>query len=157
MKLHELTDAGLKIQELFDSGEDIALALSQIQTEFNNKVIACGMVYRNMMAEAEVYKTESKRLADRATSIEKRAEHLREYVEQQMITLGIKEIKADTFSVKFHKIPPAVQIDDIDLIPEQYKRIEVEPKKRDIMEALSAGVEIAGARLLKDRTKLYIK
>lgn len=160
MKLHELTDAGLYIQELFDSGEDIAKALTDIQTEFNDKVISCGMVYRNMMVEAEVYKTESKRLSEKANTIEKRAEHLRDYVEQQMITLGIKEIKADTFSVKFHKIPPSVQIDNLDLIPDKYKRVipeSIEAKKRDIMEALSSGIEINGARLIKDRQKLFIK
>ena len=100
MRLHELTDAGLQILELLETGGDYSKALSDINTEFNDKVLDCGMVYRNIQVEAEVYKTESKRLADKANSLEKRAEGLRVYVEQQMGQLGIESIKGSTFTVR---------------------------------------------------------
>jgi hypothetical protein len=161
MRLHELTDAGLQILELLETGNaDYSKALSDINTEFNDKVLDCGMVYRNIQVEAEVYKTESKRLADKANSLEKRAEGLRVYVEQQMEQLGIDAIKGDTFSVKFRKLPPMVQIDDLDKIPASYKRIiplKVEPDKVKLLEDMSSGIKVEGASLKTDRRKLEIK
>jgi hypothetical protein len=161
MRLHELTDAGLQILELLETGNaDYSKALSDINTEFNEKVLDCGMVYRNIQVEAEVYKTESKRLADKANSLEKRAEGLRVYVEQQMEQLGIDSIKGATFTVKFRKLPPTVIIEDLDLIPASYKRIvpqAVEADKRKLLEDLTSGIPISGASLKTDRRKLEIK
>jgi hypothetical protein len=146
---------------LLETGNaDYSKALSDINTEFNDKVLDCGMVYRNIQVEAEVYKTESKRLADKANSLEKRAEGLRVYVEQQMQELNIESIKGSTFTVKFRKLPPMVQIDDLDKIPASYKRIiplKVEPDKVKLLEDLSAGIKIEGAHLSTDRRKLEIK
>jgi hypothetical protein len=161
MRLHELTDAGLQILELLETGNaDYSKALSDINTEFNDKVLDCGMVYRNIQVEAEVYKTESKRLADKANSLEKRAEGLRVYVEQQMEQLGIDSIKGSTFTVKFRKLPPLVQIDNLDAIPASYKRIvplKVEPDKVKLLEDMTSGIKVEGASLKTDRRKLEIK
>ena len=161
MRLHELTDAGLQILELLETGNaDYSKALSDINTEFNDKVLDCGMVYRNIQVEAEVYKTESKRLTDKANSLEKRAEGLRVYVEQQMEQLGIDSIKGSTFTVKFRKLPPTVVIEDMDLIPASYKRIvpqAVEADKRKLLEDMTSGIKVEGASLKTDRRKLEIK
>ena len=162
IKLHELTDLGLHIQEAIESNPDfdITKALIDFQGEFNDKVISLGMIYRNYIAEVEVYKTESKRLAEKANSIEKRAEGLRVYVEQEMSILGLDGIKAPTFAIKFRKLPPLVVIDDLELIPEQYKRnipAKEEADKVKLLEDLSAGIEIKGSHLATDRRKLEIK
>ena len=65
IKLHQLTDEGLKLAELIESDPnlDITKALIDFQGEFNEKVVSLGMVYRNIITEADVYKTESKRLS----------------------------------------------------------------------------------------------
>jgi len=162
MKLHQLTDEGLALQELIESNPDfdISKALIDFQGEFNTKVVSLGMVYRNIIAEVGVYKAESKRLADIAASKEKRAEGLRVYVEREMEQLGIESIKGDTFSIKFHKLPPSVDIINADLIPIEYKRHtpeSYEPNKVAILEALSNGIIIDGTKLSKDKKKLYIK
>ena len=160
IKLHQLTDAGLQIQELIESGGDFAKAFVDINTEFNDKVLDCGMVYRNIQVEAEVYKTESKRLADKATSLEKRAEGLRVYVEQQMEQLGIDSIKGATFSVKFRKLPPLVVIVNQDILPKEYIRITPEikePDKKKLLEDMTSGIQVQGASLKTDRRKLEIK
>ena len=159
--LHNLTDVGLKLQEIIESSEgDFSKALIDFQGEFNEKVVSLGMVYRNIIAEVGVYKAESKRLADIAVSKEKRAEGLRVYMEREMEQLGIESIKGDTFSVKFRKLPPIVQIEDLDKIPASYKRIipqAVEADKRKLLEDMTSGIEIEGAHLTIDRKKLEIK
>ena len=162
VKLHQLTDEGLALQELIEGNPDfdISKALIDFQGEFNEKVVSLGMVYRNIIAEVGVYKAESKRLADIAASKEKRAEGLRVYVEREMEQLGIESIKGDTFSVKFRKLPPIVVIENQDILPKEYIRItpEVkEPEKKKLLEALSSGIKVEGCHLETDRRKLEIK
>lgn len=162
MKLHELTDTGIALQEAIESNPDfdISKALIDFQGEFNEKVVSLGMVYRNIQAEAEVYISESKRLADKAKTLEKRAEGLRVYVEQQMEQLGIESIKGTTFTVRFRKLPPLVVIDNQDILPKEYIRITPEikePDKKKLLEDLTSGIKVEGASLKIDRRKLEIK
>ncbi len=162
IKLHQLTDLGLQIQEAIESNPefDITKALVDFQGEFNTKALDLGMVYRNIVAESEVYKTESKRLKDKAESLEKRAEGLRIYIEQQMELLGIQAIKGDTFSIKYRKLPPLVVIDNQDILPKEYIRVTPEikePDKKKLLEDLTSGIKVEGASLKTDRRKLEIK
>ena len=162
MKLHDLTDTGLKLAEIIEGNPDIDIskALTDFQMEFNEKVVSLGMIYRNYIAEAEVYGSESKRLSEKEKVLKNRAESLRVYMEQQMDLLGIESIKGNTFAVRFRKLPPLVQIEDLDLIPAGYKRIipqNIEPDKRKILEDLSNGLIVEGASLKTDRRKLEIK
>ena len=162
IKLHQLTDLGLNIQDAIENNPefDITKALVDFQGEFNTKALDLGMVYRNIIAEADVYESESKRLADKGKSLNKRAEGLRVYIEQQMELLGLEAIKGDTFSVKFRKLPPLVIIEDLDKIPASYKRIiplKVEPDKVKLLEDMSSGIKVEGASLKTDRRKLEIK
>src|SRR5574343_22902 len=158
VKLHQLTDLGLQIQEQIEANPefDISKALIDFQGEFNDKVIFLGKIYRNYIAEAELYEAESKiheaevkRLTDTAKSKKNRAEGL-----------GLDGVKAPTFNVKFHKLPPIVVIDDLALIPPQYKRTipeKEEADKRKLLEDMTSGIKIEGAHLTTDRRKLEIK
>lgn len=162
IKLHQLTDLGLSLAEQIENNPnfDLSKALVDFQGEFNEKALDLGKVYRNIIAEAEVYESESKRLADKAKSLNKRAEGLRVYIEQQMELLGLEAIKGDTFSVKFRKLPPLVIIENQDILPKEYIRItpEVkEPDKKKLLEDMTAGIPVQGASLKTDRRKLEIK
>jgi len=162
MKLHQLTDEGLALQELIESNPDfdISKALIDFQGEFNTKVVSLGMVYRNIQAEVGVYKAESKRLADIAVSKEKRAEGLRVYVEREMEQLGIESIKGDTFSVKFRKLPDVVEIVDEEQVPHDFCKHTPEkwtPIKDKIEDEFKQGNKVDGAKWITDRKKLEIK
>lgn len=162
IKLHQLTDLGLQLQEQIESNPafDISQALIDFQGEFNDKALDLGKVYLNILAEVEVYKTESKRLRDKAESLDKRAEGLRLYVEREMETLGVESIKGTTFSVKFRKLPPLVIIENQDILPKEYIRITPEikePDKKKLLEDLASGIQVEGASLKVDRRKLEIK
>ena len=168
IKLHQLTDEGLKLLELIETSDaDYSKALSDINTEFNDKVISLGMIYRNYLADAELCEAESKiqeaevkRLTDKAKTIKNKAEGLRLYVEREMELLGLDGIKAPTFSVKFRKLPPMVVIENQDILPKEYIRItpEVkEPDKKKLLEDMSSGIKVEGASLKTDRRKLEIK
>jgi hypothetical protein len=88
IKLHQLTDTGLALQEAIENNPDfdISKALIDFQGEFNDKVIFLGQIYRNYIAEADLYEAESKiheaeakRLTDTAKTKKNRAEGLRVY------------------------------------------------------------------------------
>ena len=159
--LHNLTDVGLKLQEIIESSDgDFSKALTDFQTEFNEKVLSCGAIYRNYIAEAEVYEAESKRLKERAEVINRRAEGLRKYVEQQMSELGIDKIKGGVLTVKWRKLPQVVVIEDETKISAEYLDIipqSVKPNKIRLLEALANGVKVEGCHLETDRRKLEIK
>jgi len=163
LKLYELTRAGLAIQQAMETSEnpeEWTTSLDQINEAIQEKVIGCGMVYRNLQAEAEVYEAEAERLSKRATSLKKQGEYLRVYIESNFLQLGLNEIKADTFKVKWRKLPDMVEIMDEQLIPSAYVRIipqRVEPDKISIKTALQKGEEVPGACLITDRRKVEIK
>ena len=163
LKLYELTQAGLAIQQAMEASEnpdEWTVSLDQINQEIQEKVIGCGMVYRTLQAEAEVYEAEAERLSKRATSLKKQAEYLRIYVESNFLQLGLNEIKADTFKVKWRKLPDMVEIVDEQLIPSSHVRIipqRIEPDKISIKEALQHGETVPGTCLITDRRKIEIK
>ena len=147
----------MHIQEAIESNPDfdITKALIDFQGEFNDKVISLGMIYRNYLADAELCESESniheaevKRLTDKAKTIKNKAEGLRLYVEREMSILGIDGIKAPTFAIKFHKLPPVVIIENQSILPKEYIRtIEAkeEPDKKKLLEDMTAGLIIQGS------------
>lgn len=159
--LHNLTDVGLRLQEIIEASDgDFSKALTDFQTEFNEKVLSCGAIYRNYVAEADVYEAESKRLKDKSESLNKRAESLRKYVEQQMSELGIDQIKGGVLTIKWRKLPQIVIVEDESKISAEYLDIipqSVKPNKVRLLEALSNGVKVEGCHLETDRRKLEIK
>jgi hypothetical protein len=158
--LYDLTRAGqsiLTIIEQSDNPEEWRASLESIQVEITEKIINCGMVYRNLNAEADIYEQEEKRLAKKKETLRLQAEYLRNYMEINMRSARIEEIKAAFFKVKFRKLPDMVEIEGI--VDQQYCRHipeKWEPDKMLIKELIGKG-EIVGARLLTDRTKLEIK
>lgn len=162
IKLHQLTDEGLKLQELIESDPtlDISKALVDFQGEFNEKALDLGKVYRNIMASAEVYGTESKRLKAKEESLKKNGESLRLYIEQQMELLGLEAIKGDTFSVKFRKLPDIAEIIDEEQVPHDLCKHTPEkwtPIKDKIEAEFKQGNKVDGAKWVTDRRKLEIK
>lgn len=159
--LYELTKAGQIIQDAIsqsDNPEEWKTSLETIQVEITEKIINCGMVYRNLNAEADIYEQEEKRLIKKKESLKMQAEYLRNYMEANMRELKLDEIKAVFFKVKFRKLPDMVEIEGI--IEQQYCRHipeKWEPDKVLIKELIGKGETVLGAKLLTDRTKLEIK
>ena len=100
-------------------------------------------------------------MGKKAVSIEKQAEHLREYAELHMRLLNLTEVKAETFRAKFRKLPDKVDEVDMDILPADYKRHipeTWEPDKKKILDEYKrSGVEVSGTAILEGRTKLEFK
>lgn len=151
MKLYELVDAALDLQEQLEAGEmDEQSFVEAIDAIGLDKKVenVCG-VLRNLEAEAEAFKTEKERLAAREKTARNAVERLKAYLVDNVKALGVKTIKAGTFSLSLSK-SKSVEVLDAAKIPAQYL-IEQAPKidKTNISKALKDGVEVPGARLLE--------
>lgn len=162
--LYNLTEGAQKILQIIEDGDDPALwqdQLNEIKEETKEKIINCGYVYKNLVAEAAVCAEEAKKLAVRAKAIDNKAERLRLYVEDSMRFMQIDEVKAPTFIAKFRNLPAKVD-DAINMaeLPSIYKRHipeTWEPEKALILADLKKGKEIPGVQLATSRTKLEFK
>ena len=107
---------------------------------------------RDLQATASAIKEAEEAMARRRKAIENRARHLLEYVHGCMETAGVQRIECPHFRLAIQAKPPSVDVYEPGLLPAQYLRTP-EPSepaidKRAIAEAIKAGQDVPGARLL---------
>ena len=81
MKLYEISEAYFRVAnnpELTD--EEKADELNHISDSFNDKVSNCVKVIRNLKSEAEAYKKEAKRLANKQKTTQNNIDSLKRYL-----------------------------------------------------------------------------
>lgn len=151
MKLYELVDAALDLQEQLEAGEMDEQAFTEAVDSIglDKKIESICGVLRNLEAEAEAFKAEKERLAAREKTARNAVDRLKAYLVVNVKTLGVKTVKAGTFALSLGK-SKSVEVLDATKIPAQYL-IEQAPKvdKANISKALKDGVEVPGARLLE--------
>ena len=103
---------------------------------------------KNYSAEAEAIKLEEKRLYEKRKALENHAERVKQALDDTLTELGIKELKAGIFNLKYQNNPPSVDVLDMELIPEIYKLPqEIKLDKKAILQDLKNGVEVAGVEI----------
>lgn len=106
---------------------------------------------------AEMRKAEAKRMTDGAKRFENKASWLRSYLLQHMRAMELPKIETGRFTIAVRQNPPAVEVLEEMLIPQEFKRVvqEVVIDKRGILEHLKttgevpAGVEIRRGESLR--------
>jgi hypothetical protein len=153
LKLYELShdylsalDALAEIEDL--PPEAIADTLEGLAGAWEDKALNVARYVRNLEAEAAAIEEAKKRMDARAKATANRAAHLKAYLKAELERTGLKP-KAPDLALRLQSNPPAVAIDDADLIPEDYRRTETVTSllKAEIATALKAGQVIPGARL----------
>ena len=97
-------------------------------------------------ADADAFKAEYDRKADRIKSIGNRITRMKESLSRSMVATG--KTKFDTENFKFYiKASTSTIIDDESAVPDEYCRFERKISKTDIKNAINAGKEVAGAHL----------
>ena len=151
MKLYELVDAALDLQEQLEAGEMDEQAFTEAidSIGLDKKIESICGVLRNLEAEAEAFKAEKERLAARERTARNAVDRLKAYLVENVKTLGAKTVKVGTFALSLGK-SKSVEVLDATKIPAQYL-IEQAPKidKANISKALKGGIEVPGARLLE--------
>lgn len=136
-----------------------ALALLEIAKEnMNEKGVAIASFMKNIQAERKAISEAKKDMAEREARLNKRVDYLTQYLQSNMERCGITEIKSPYFVIKLKKCPVSVDIQDENIIPNDYKNVEevVSIDKRKIKDEILAGVVIPGASL-RQNNRLEIK
>ena len=114
--LYELTGDFLSLMNmLYDEDvdeESLLDACEHIETQIEDKADGYAKIIKGLEANIAGIKAEEKRLEDRRTALENRAEILKHNLEGTMRAMGKTKFKTDLFSFGIRKNPASVKIAD---------------------------------------------
>ena len=116
-----------------------------------------GEFIHRLEAEAESIRNEEKRLAERRKGFEKIAGCMRSSIHQQMLDWQMKKVEGKLYTFAVQKNAPSVEIVNEAEIPGEYIDYKPQIDKAKVKEALQAGTEVPGAKLVTDRTSLRVR
>ena len=124
--------------------------LESMDGDLKDKLRAVIAYSLDLEIEATGAAAASKRMKERADSLDNRVKWLREYALRAMEATGLPEISTDEWAAKVAKKPPAVVIADGVELPAEYIRTKVttEPDKAALKAALAAGQVVPGVSLV---------
>lgn len=161
MTLYEI-DSQIKgiIDRLYDEmdesgeiGEVDFSALEDLKEERQKKLENIALYVKNLEAEAEAIKNEEENLAKRRKRLSNRADGLKYLLIKSISENGEKEFTTARCSAKVRE-SEATEIVDIKYIPKEFlkEKTEVTPDKTAIKKAIKSGVNIAGARIVVNKS-----
>lgn len=160
MKFYEIDSALRELYEnaINDDGElspELEWQIEKLEMERDRKIEGCGIVYKEMLAEAKALGEEVKALAERKKVAENKAERLKYFLSGQM--RDGEKIKTERIAISWRK-SERVEIDPLqaDRLPLEYQRVKTEPDKTALKDALKAGKQIEGVLLVTSQN-LQIK
>ena len=154
MKLYEVVQtyrAQLDaLAELDLDAQTYADTLESMDGDLKDKLRAVIAYSLDLEIEATGAAAASKRMKERAESLDNRVKWLREYALRAMEATGMGEISTDEWAAKVAKKPPSVVIADGIELPSEYVRTTVttEPDKAALKAALTAGKAVPGVSLV---------
>ena len=130
-----------------DTGEILGSteALDALSIKRDEKLDNIACYIKNLSAEAEAIKAEKMKLDARQKTTEKRIDWLKRYLAMNM-EAGEK-FQNGRVVISWRK-SEAVEIADVNMLPEGYCKMKREPMKADIKKALQDGAVIPGAELV---------
>ncbi len=142
----QMADLDLDEQTVLDT-------LEGMSGDLEVKATNVAMFVRNLESTAVAIKEAEGQMAARRKALERRAERLQTYLRDGMLLAGIQKIESPYFVLSIKNNPPSVAIDEPGLIPAEFmKQPEpppLSPDKKAIADAIKAGREVPGARLLR--------
>lgn len=153
LRLYEIADQyrnlidNLCDDETGEVSETSLARLDEIKDTMENKAINLVRVWKEMEAHQAAIEKERKAMEARESHLKKQVKNLKEYLKTNMEKCGITKIECPQFKISLQKNPPAVKINDPELIPEEYKKIEVKNDVSMIKDALKMGIDVPGATL----------
>lgn len=140
-----------KLEEMDLDDQTFADTLESLSGDLEVKATNVAMFVRNLEASADSIKQAEKQMADRRKALEAKADRIRSYLLENMLRTGISKIDTPYFSLSVRKNPPAVEVINLDAIPDEYLDIPPLPQpvlnKNRLKDDLKNGVIVEGARL----------
>lgn len=136
-------------QETGEISPELVNALELSQQNLQAKGIDIGYVIKSFDDEIDLYDREIKRLTERKQTLKNAQERVKNNLKSAMEEFGIVEIKGQTLKINFRK-SESVEVDNVDLLDDKFKRIKVEADKTAIKQAIKNGEQVVGARLVEN-------
>lgn len=154
MKLYQLTDNYLRVQELLEENktEDVEDTLDALTDGFHDKAENIVKIIKSLAADAEMAGKEAKRLLKRKQALENNVQKLKNYLQTEMERMEIRKINSTLFTIQIQKNPASVEIVDEALLKPFFLLQEPKIDKKRIAEILKSGEEVKGARLVESES-----
>lgn len=151
--LYEINAAMLECVDM-ETGEIIDFdKLQALQLEREQKIENVALWVKNLLSDAAQYKAEKDAFAEKERAAKAKAERLKEFLQN---ALQGEAYKSTRVSIS-HRSSSRVIVDDVlDLPPRFVRFADPEPDKKEIMAAIKAGEEVAGAHM-ESSTSIIIK
>ena len=146
MTLYEIDE---QILECIDeeTGEIIDVEkLTALNMEREKKISNVACWIKDLKAEAEAIKNEKQNLAKRQATCENKVESLKKWLAYALNGEKFKDSKCNIGYRKSISVNFGINF-DFNTLPEDLKKITVEPKKNEIKQAIKDGLQIDGVRL----------
>lgn len=152
--LYELTGSAFELQMLLESGDiDEDTYKDTLESlDINAKIESVCKVIRNLTAEAEAYKAEKDRLAERQKTAENGIKRLKDSLLHYMLTTEQNKVKQGVFSVRINRTASVNITDPLVIPPDYLKFSEPQINKAEIKKAIQSGDEIPGAELVTNES-----
>lgn len=155
LKLYEIAaELDAVVSELIDTGgvltTELEARLDSLQGALTAKVERTALVIRQLEAQAESARVESRRLADLASARSASAKRLKEYVMFNMADAGVRKIEGELVNVSVCKNgrPSIIWTGTDEDLPDLFRRVRVDAdtdaayKKLKSGEALPDGFQV---------------
>lgn len=154
MKLYQLTDNYLRVQELLEENKTEAVedTLDALTDGFHDKAENIVKIIKSLAADAEMAGKEAKRLLKRKQALENNVQKLKNYLQTEMERMEIRKINSTLFTIQIQKNPASVEIVDEALLKPFFLLQEPKIDKKRIAEILKSGEEVKGARIVESES-----
>lgn len=164
MQLCELTERYREVLDrLSDPSEDAVeeeccqALLAGLSEAFDDKVFGVAKVIRSMRADVAAISAELERLGARKRHLSGRIDWLKRYLLSEMEGVGRERIRGSTLTVSLAKSPPSCEVVDLDLVPEEFKRVRIEADRAAVLEHFRCtGELVPGTVVIADRRHVRI-
>lgn len=127
--------------------------LHAVEAEAAEKIEATALYLRELDAEAKAAKDEADRMIARVKSMQKRSDYLKAMLLDALHATGKVKTARVTVSIRTSK---AIEVADGVTLPDAFVTVRTTPNKTALKEAIEAGAEIEGVRLVA-RESVQIK
>lgn len=159
LSLYQITEEMEALDSLYwenideETGEiKNAEVLEEFEKEIKNLLASKGAQIIASQRQSKLFieaaKSEIERLTKLKKSLERKEEFYKNYIIRSMEKANLIEIKTEIGKIKLTSGKGKVEIYDLGLLDDKFFKIKKEPMKTEIREALKAGLEVQGAKMI---------
>lgn len=153
MNLYEVVKTIQEVLEMVDDDwvllPEFEQLLDKLQMDKEEKFENIWKLIKNLESDVNAIKIEKQRLSSKQSIYENKIERLKWYIKFVMQKSNNKTYKAWIFNFWFRK-SSSLNIDNIDLIPDEFKKVTIEAMKNEIKSALKLWTKVEWVSIVEN-------